>query len=76
MTEVMTIEEMKKRYPDEWVLIGDYQTKPSSLEVVAGRVLAHNKDRDAFDALVAAHMPGPVAIKCFKESPPDTEYLL
>jgi hypothetical protein len=76
MVEILTIEEMKERYPDEWVLIGDYQTKPSSLEVVAGRVLAHHKDRDEFDRLIRAQMPAPVSIKCFKELPADTEYLL
>jgi hypothetical protein len=76
MTEVMTIEEMKKRYPDEWVLIGDLQKAQPSGQVLAGRVLAHSRKPEDLDEHIKAHAPGPLAIECFQEPPPATEYLL
>jgi hypothetical protein len=45
MAEVLTIDEIRSRFPSEWLLIGDPQTD-DSLEVVAGRVLHHSTDRD------------------------------
>ena len=40
----MTVEEMRKTFASEWVLIQDPQLGPSR-EVVAGRVAFHSKDR-------------------------------
>jgi hypothetical protein len=45
MSEVLTIEEINRRFPNEWVLIGDPDTN-ESLEVLSGTVLCHGKDRD------------------------------
>ena len=45
MTEVLTIDEINERFPDEWVLIGDPETN-ESLEVLSGEVLWHSADRD------------------------------
>lgn len=45
MDEVLTIDEINERYPNEWVLIGDPQQN-DSLEVLGGRVLYHSKLRD------------------------------
>lgn len=44
MSDVLTIDEINKRYPEEWVLIGDPVTD-DSLEVLSGTVLFHGKDR-------------------------------
>lgn len=46
--EVLTAAEIEERFPDEWVLVGDLQTD-ENLEVTAGKVLWHSKDRDAVD---------------------------
>jgi hypothetical protein len=42
---VLTVKEIRERFPSEWVLIGDPQTS-ETLAVQAGKVLCHSKDRD------------------------------
>ncbi len=44
----MTIDQIKEKYTDAWVLIEDPQTD-EALEVLAGKVLYHSKNRDEFD---------------------------
>jgi hypothetical protein len=39
----ITFEELKKRYPDEWVLLGDPKMKSTS--VLGGVVLYHSKNK-------------------------------
>ena len=48
MRETLTLEEIKTRYPSQWVLIGEPETD-DLLEVVAGEVLSHSHDRDEVD---------------------------
>lgn len=45
MKEILSFSEIKKRFDSEWVLIGDPETA-EALEVKAGVVLWHSKDRD------------------------------
>jgi len=45
MNEVLTIAEIKSRYPAEYVLLGEPQ-KTDKLELIAGRVLWHGPDRE------------------------------
>ncbi len=45
MDKVLTIAEVESQFDAEWVLIGDPETN-ESLEIRAGRVLCHSKDRD------------------------------
>jgi hypothetical protein len=45
MTEVLSIDEMKERFPNEWILIGDPQTNPGPV-LLGGAVLWHSPDRD------------------------------
>jgi hypothetical protein len=45
MSDVLTIDEINRRYPDEWVLIGDPE-KDDSGRVVRGEVLCHSRDRE------------------------------
>lgn len=48
MGKRMTWEEMKKAYPNEWLLITDYETDQYG-EVTAGTVERHSKDdREVF----------------------------
>ena len=44
MDDVLTIEEIHERFDSEWVLLEDPVTT-KSLEIKAGRVLCHSKDR-------------------------------
>lgn len=45
MSELLTLAEIEKLYPSEWILIEDPQTN-EALVVEAGRVCFHSKDRD------------------------------
>ncbi len=45
MPRLLTIAEVDSQFDAEWVLIGDPETN-ESLELQAGRVLYHSKDRD------------------------------
>jgi hypothetical protein len=43
--DLLDLEEIKTRYPSEWVLIGEPKTDESS-RLLAGRVLFHSPSRD------------------------------
>ena len=43
MTEYLTLNEIKQRFPNEWVLLGDPKT--DGLDVLGGLVLYHSKDK-------------------------------
>ena len=45
MSAVLTYDEIKERYPDEWLLIVDTELD-DELNILRGTVLAHSKDRD------------------------------
>ena len=45
MSEVLTLAEMERRFPDEWVLILEPDTGPD-LKVRSGTVAGHGPDRD------------------------------
>jgi hypothetical protein len=45
MEEMMTIDEIQSRFDSEWVLVEDPTTN-AALEVLAGKVRCHSKDRD------------------------------
>jgi hypothetical protein len=45
MGEVMTVSEIEDKFKSEWILIGDPETN-EALEVLAGKVLWHSKNRD------------------------------
>lgn len=45
MNEFMTMAEIMSTFDSEWVLLEDPQTN-DALEIQAGRVICHSKDRD------------------------------
>jgi len=45
MAEILSFEEMKKRYYGEWLLIA-YTEVDEDMNVLKGEVLAHSSDRD------------------------------
>jgi len=57
----MTYEEIKKKYPDQWVLIDELEVD-DTLEVVSGVVIAHSPKRDVVDA-VSIQKAGHLAIR-------------
>ena len=55
MGQRMTWEEMKKRYPDEWVALSDYR-ETGAIEVT-GIIIAHNPDKKTFHKTIRKLMP-------------------
>jgi hypothetical protein len=75
MEEVMTIKEIKARFRSEWVLVEDPQTT-ESLEVTAGKVLWHSKDRDEVYRKARELRPKHSAILFTGKLPPDSAIVL
>ena len=72
--ERLTIQEIERKYPDEWLLIVDCEISENT-ELLSGVVAAHSKSReDIHDALVDYN--GQVAIHSTREIPEDVEYIL
>ncbi|MBO1351379.1 MAG: hypothetical protein EBE86_030260 [Hormoscilla sp. GUM202] len=46
--EILTIAEIRSRYPREWVLIADTESD-QDWNVIRGEVLVHSPDRDEID---------------------------
>jgi len=62
MNDVLTFEEMKERFPREWVLIGDPMSD-DQLRLKGGKVLFHSKDRDETDRKALELRPPYFAIR-------------
>jgi len=45
MDQVLTVEQVKKRFDSEWILLADPKVDASG-RVLSGRVAAHSRDRD------------------------------
>jgi hypothetical protein len=60
MTERMTLTEIERAFPDEWVVVGEY-TADDSVIVHDGVVLAHSANADEAHGF-ARTCPGDVAI--------------
>lgn len=43
--EILTIDEIKAKYPDEWVLVGNPELDSDQLNVLAGLPMLHSKDK-------------------------------
>jgi len=56
--EVLTIDEIKKRYDSEWVLVADPELD-EDFNVLCGKVIYHHKDRAVFDAETLKIKPFP-----------------
>src|SRR4051812_824090 len=57
VNDVLTIEEIKSRYPSAWVLIGEPQLDDMS-RLLAGKVLFHSPIRDdVYQKAVELHLP-------------------
>jgi len=45
LPERHSIEDIKKRYPDEWILLGDPEENEREMEILSGIVLYHSPDK-------------------------------
>ena len=73
--EVLTMPEIERRYPDEWILIGD-PIKDKDLNVLAGKVLFHSPDRDEMYDKAVELKPGNFASHFTGKPPKDMEFVL
>jgi hypothetical protein len=64
----MKMEEIRKRYLDEWVLI-EYTKLDDDLNVIEGEVIAHSPDRDEIDRALQKLPWKSVAIEYLGEIP-------
>ncbi len=67
--EILMIEEMKQKYPDEWLLVIDCKLSPNT-ELEAGKVVAHSRCRDDIHKALKNYR-GKVAIQYAGEIPDD-----
>jgi hypothetical protein len=61
-TAIQFLDEIKARFPSEWVLIGEPQTD-EALELLAGEVLFHSTDRDEVDHKLMELRPHRFAVR-------------
>ena len=43
--EILSIAEIKTKYPDEWVLVGNPEMDASELHVLSGQPVIHSSDK-------------------------------
>jgi hypothetical protein len=71
----MRLEEIKRQYPNEWVLI-EFTALDDELKVVAGEVIAHSPNRDEIENQLM-HLKNPqIAIEYTGEGDTGEAYLL
>lgn len=69
ISEVLTFEEMQRRYDLEWVLIVELESD-ENMQVVRGQVLAHSPNRDEiYDVL--SRFPGRSLAIEYMGTPPE-----
>lgn len=75
MSEMMTFEEIKQNYNEQWVLIA-YSETDEDLQVVKGKVIAHSVNKeDIYQALEVASEQ-PLAIEYIGQVPKDLAFIL
>lgn len=74
INEHLTIEEMEKKYPDEWLLIVDYELSENT-ELLSGRLVAHSKSRKKIRD-ISMNYTGRVAVHSTRKTPEGVGYLL
>lgn len=75
MGQRMTVEEMRQQFHGEWILVHEPETN-ESLEVIAGEVLHHHKDRDEVYRQAIIRRPGRSAILYTGQIPEGTAIVL
>jgi hypothetical protein len=75
MDQVMTIDEINRQFDSEWVLLEDPQTN-EALEVLAGKVVSHSKDRDEVYREAVRMRPKRFAMLYTGSMPKDTAIVL
>jgi hypothetical protein len=76
MTEVMTMEEIEARFPEEWLLI-DQPEMDERDQLKRGRVVFHSPDRDeVYRKALELPVPRDIAFHCTKKPQPGMAHVL
>jgi hypothetical protein len=75
MSTVMTLEEIRRRFASDWVLVEEPQLT-ESMEVKAGTVVFHSKDRDEVYRKAIELRPRKFAVLFTGKAPKDTAIVL
>jgi hypothetical protein len=76
MDEVMTMEEIETRFPEEWILI-DRPEKDEFGRIARGRVVFHGPDRDeVYAKALDLPIPRHIAVHCTKKRKPGVAYII
>ena len=70
----MTLEEIKRQYPNEWVLI-EFTELDDELQVVDGQVIAHSPSRDVIDKKLMVLRNDKIAVEFTGEEVTEEAYL-
>jgi len=75
MDEVLSMEEIESRFPEEWILID--QPEKDQYRIIRGRVVFHSPDRDEVSRK-ALELPVPrnIAFHCTKKRKPGEAYII
>jgi|SRR5215813_10755075 len=69
-TALLTIKQMRSQYPDQWLLVTEYELDAST-SLRKGRVVAHSKNRDEIHRALKQHT-GNLCIHFTGRVPQDT----
>ncbi len=75
-TQVMTIEEIRQTYPNQWVIIADTESD-EDFNIIKGQVLAHSPERAQIDQALMDYTQMPsLAIEYTGSIPEDYAVML
>jgi hypothetical protein len=75
MGERLTVDEMRKKFPGEWLLVEDIETN-SHLQLVRGDVTFHNQAREEVEDRARERKPKRYTVIFTGVDAPDMEFLL
>lgn len=75
MSEILTMEEIEKKYDGEWVLIEDVESD-EQLEIIRGKVTYHGKDKNELHQIAMKSKSNHLASLFIGKPDPDMGFLL
>lgn len=75
MSEILTMEEIERKFDGEWVLIEDVEAN-DQLEIIRGKVTYHGKDKNELHRRAKKSESSYIATRYIGEIDPKMEFLL
>jgi hypothetical protein len=75
MSKIMTFEEIKQKYAEEWVLIA-YTKTDDDLQILEGKVVSHSTNKEDIYQALESTPEQPLAIEYMGEVPEDIAFIL